>query len=67
MLINTSPNLMDNQHSYNSVDGVGLFRTEYLFLHNDRFPGESEQSELYAQILDQFSGNLSLRTMDIGG
>ena len=68
MLINTSPNLMDNQHSYDSVDGVGLFRTEYLFLHNDRFPGESEQSELYAQVLDQFSGKpVVLRTMDIGG
>ncbi len=68
MLINTSPNLLDNNDDQIRSDGVGLFRTEYLFLHNDRFPGESEQSDIYRQVLQQFAGKpVVLRTMDIGG
>lgn len=68
LFVNTSPNLIDHSDGNIPVDGVGLFRTEYLFLQNDRFPGESEQTEIYAKVLDHFAGKpVVLRTMDIGG
>ena len=68
LFVNTSPNLMDYADVNIPVDGVGLFRTEYLFLQNDRFPGESEQIEIYTRILDLYAGKpVVLRTMDIGG
>jgi len=68
LFVNTSPNLMDYADVNIPVDGVGLFRTEYLFLQNDRFPGESEQIDIYTKILDLYAGKpVVLRTMDIGG
>jgi phosphocarrier protein FPr len=50
------------------AEGVGLFRTEFLFLDRDRAPTEDDQFEAYRQaadIMDQLP--LIIRTLDIGG
>jgi phosphoenolpyruvate-protein phosphotransferase len=50
------------------ADGVGLFRTEFLFLNRENPPSETEQIALYRSIF-QMMGNLPIvvRTLDIGG
>ena len=48
--------------------GVGLFRTEYLFLTHHDVPGEEEQYEHYRQIvLDSPDKTVTIRTLDLGG
>jgi phosphotransferase system enzyme I (PtsI) len=48
--------------------GVGLFRTEYLFLTHHDVPGEEEQYEYYRQIiLNSPNQNVTIRTLDLGG
>ena len=48
--------------------GVGLFRTEFLFLDRSTPPDEEEQYTAYHTVLDAFSGkNVIVRTLDIGG
>ncbi len=50
------------------ADGIGLFRTEFLFLDRDSPPDEDEQFETYLQALDSFpEGRVVVRTLDIGG
>lgn len=50
------------------VDGVGLFRTEFLFLGRQEPPGEEEQVAIYRTVLSAFQGKpVVLRTLDIGG
>jgi phosphotransferase system enzyme I (PtsI) len=49
-------------------DGVGLMRTEFLFLGRDRSPTEDEQYGAYAALLDKLGGKPAIiRTLDIGG
>jgi phosphocarrier protein FPr len=50
------------------ADGVGLLRTEFLYLNHDHMPDEESQVLVYRQIAD-IMGNLPMvvRTMDIGG
>ena len=49
-------------------DGVGLFRTEFLFLGRADLPGEAEQLAAYAALLDRLHGKPCIvRTLDIGG
>lgn len=51
-----------------AVDGVGLFRSEYLFMQSERFPSEEEQKQLYRRILKSYQGKpVVIRTLDIGG
>ncbi len=48
--------------------GIGLYRTEYLFLNRDEAPGEEEQYQAYAEAARALSPMpVTLRTMDIGG
>ncbi len=48
--------------------GVGLFRTEYLFLTHHDVPGEEEQYEYYRQIVENSPGQTAtIRTLDLGG
>jgi phosphoenolpyruvate-protein phosphotransferase (PTS system enzyme I) len=48
--------------------GVGLFRTEYLFLTHHDVPGEEEQYEYYRQIiLNSPNQTVTIRTLDLGG
>ncbi len=49
------------------AEGVGLLRTEFLFLGRDDLPGEDEQAEIYARIARDLGGRpLVVRTADIG-
>ena len=51
-----------------SCDGVGLFRSEFLFLDRKTLPSEDEQYEAYAQAAKSLDGRtLTIRTIDIGG
>jgi len=50
------------------ADGVGLFRTEFLYLEREAPPSEEEQREAYSAVLDAADGKpVILRTFDIGG
>jgi len=50
------------------ADGIGLFRTEFLFLDRKVPPNEDEQVETYAEALDAFpDGRVVVRTLDVGG
>jgi len=50
------------------AEGVGLFRTEFLFMDRDRAPTEEEQLEAYCQAAVGLAGRpLIIRTLDIGG
>ncbi|MEY8543554.1 phosphoenolpyruvate--protein phosphotransferase [Dubosiella newyorkensis] len=52
----------------NGGEGVGLFRTEFLYMDNDHFPTEEEQFEAYKQVLEGMKGKkVVVRTLDIGG
>ena len=49
------------------ADGVGLFRTEYLYLKNNDYPTEEEQFEAYSAALKKMNGKeVIIRTCDIG-
>ena len=47
--------------------GVGLFRTEFLFMNRKESPGEDEQFEAYRQVVRAMNGHaVTIRTLDIG-
>jgi phosphotransferase system enzyme I (PtsI) len=49
-------------------DGVGLYRTEFLFLHRSDLPSEEEQLDAYRQAAEaSFPHSCIIRTIDIGG
>jgi phosphotransferase system enzyme I (PtsI) len=49
------------------ADGIGLFRTEFLFMNRDELPGEDEQYEAYARVARAMKGKpVVIRTLDIG-
>ena len=49
-------------------EGVGLFRTEFLYMNSDHFPTEDEQFEAYKEVLTAMGGRkVVVRTLDIGG
>lgn len=50
-----------------SADGVGLFRTEFLFMNRDVLPNEDEQFEAYRSVTKAMGGKpVTIRTLDIG-
>jgi phosphotransferase system enzyme I (PtsI) len=50
------------------ADGIGLYRTEFLFLDRDEPPNEDEQYDVYCEALETFpEGRIVVRTLDIGG
>lgn len=50
------------------VDGVGLFRTEFLYMESDSMPSEEKQFTVYKKALSKFGEKpVILRTLDIGG
>lgn len=50
------------------AEGVGLMRTEFLFLERDSAPGEEEQYQVYREMAETMAGRtLIIRTLDIGG
>lgn len=51
----------------NDAGGIGLFRSEFLYLENSDFPTEEEQFTAYKNVLEKMSGKkVIIRTMDIG-
>ncbi len=52
--------------NYN-IDGVGLFRSEFLYMENEHFPDEEEQYKVYRQAAELCPQELIIRTLDIGG
>ncbi|WP_409305229.1 phosphoenolpyruvate--protein phosphotransferase [Peribacillus sp. SCS-155] len=52
----------------NGGEGVGLYRTEFLYMGRDQLPTEDEQFEAYKAVLEGMNGNpVVVRTLDIGG
>ena len=52
----------------NGADGVGLYRTEFLYMDAADFPSEDEQYQAYKTVLESMAGKgVVVRTMDIGG
>ncbi len=50
------------------ADGIGLYRTEFLFMNRKEPPGEEEQYEAYSRVIRALSGKpVTIRTLDLGG
>ena len=50
------------------AEGIGLFRTEFLFMDRDSLPSEEEQMNAYRQVSALFAGKeVIIRTLDVGG
>lgn len=51
----------------NDADGIGLFRSEFMYLEKDDFPTEEEQFRTYRQVVQMMAGRkVIIRTLDIG-
>lgn len=51
----------------NDAEGIGLFRSEFIYLERDHFPSEEEQFEIYKQVAETLGGKrVIIRTLDIG-
>src|SRR5437016_6807805 len=52
----------------NGAEGIGLYRTEFLFVNRDTLPTEEEQYETYRKVAERVHPNpLIIRTFDLGG
>jgi phosphotransferase system enzyme I (PtsI) len=50
----------------NGAEGVGLYRTEFLYMNRKDLPSEDEQYEAYTRIVQAVSGTITIRTLDLG-
>src|SRR6184192_4347957 len=54
--------------SENGAEGIGLYRTEFLFVNRDTLPSEEEQYQTYRRVAERVKPNpLIIRTFDLGG
>lgn len=61
-------NIDDVQNAVKSyIDGIGLFRSEFLYMESNEFPSEEVQFEAYKQAVELCKGEVIIRTLDIGG
>lgn len=70
MRVNINSGDVDSIEDFNSneCDGVGLFRTEFLYMNQTYYPTEEEQFEVYKKMAIKTGGNeVIIRTLDIGG
>lgn len=52
----------------NGAEGIGLFRTEFLYMSKDKLPTEDEQFNVYKEVLENMNKkSVIIRTLDIGG
>jgi len=52
----------------NGAEGVGLYRTEFLYMDRDALPTEEEQFEAYREVIEKMAPRpIIIRTLDIGG
>ena len=49
------------------AEGIGLFRSEFLYMESSRFPTEQEQFEIYRKAAEIMKQTVTIRTLDIGG
>lgn len=50
------------------AEGIGLFRTEFLYMDSDKFPTEAEQFDIYKTVAEKMNNKpVIIRTLDIGG
>ena len=51
----------------NDADGIGLFRSEFIYMERDSFPSEEEQFSIYKNVAETMGGkSVIIRTLDIG-
>lgn len=51
----------------NDAGGIGLFRSEFIYLHSETFPTEDEQFAIYKRVAEMMGGKkVIIRTLDIG-
>lgn len=51
----------------NDGEGIGLFRSEFLYLEKDHWPTEDEQFQVYKQVVENMAGKkVIIRTLDLG-
>jgi phosphotransferase system enzyme I (PtsI) len=69
VLLANLENVEENGFAHDSqAEGVGLFRTEYLYLNSSHLPGEDEQFAVYQSVVAAFAPNpVVIRTLDLGG
>ena len=48
------------------AEGVGLYRTEFLYMNRKELPGEEEQYQAYAKVVASVRGPITIRTLDLG-
>ncbi|MEI3614194.1 phosphoenolpyruvate--protein phosphotransferase [Pseudogracilibacillus sp. SO30301A] len=64
--IGTPDDVADALH--NGAEGIGLYRTEFLYMGKSELPSEEEQFEAYKSVLEQMGNKpVVVRTLDIGG
>lgn len=52
----------------NDAEGIGLFRSEFLYMHSSAMPSEESQFEAYKTVLEQMGDkHVIIRTLDVGG
>lgn len=52
----------------NDAEGIGLFRTEFLYMHRAALPSEEVQFQAYKSVLEKLEGRpVIIRTLDVGG
>jgi phosphotransferase system enzyme I (PtsI) len=67
ILANVQDGAAARSASETPAEGVGLFRTELCFLNRDTEPSVEEQADIYAEVLEAFSGRkVVIRTLDAG-
>jgi len=69
ILLQCNMELEDDLQAINAVDGggIGLFRTEMLFMNRRDLPDEDDQFEFYAMVVRAMNGKpVTIRTLDIG-
>ncbi len=49
-----------------NAEGVGLYRTEFMFMNREQMPDEEEQLEVYKQVLEKSDCPVTIRTLDLG-
>ena len=52
----------------NGGEGVGLFRTEFIYMNRNKLPGEDEQYSIYRKVIEKAKNMpVTIRTLDVGG
>ena len=60
--------ILDVQNAVSrGAEGIGLFRSEFLYMENTKFPTEQEQYDAYKKAIETMKHPMIIRTLDIGG